>query len=135
MIRPTTLALATLGLSMASSVSASAWELRSFPHCDDGKVIAKIVHRFNWAEHHTWKRGFGIESVQRARQRRVEDRGPIPRRYCRGHAILSNGRHPTVHYLIEGGQGLAGTGFNVEFCVNGHDPWRTYDGSCRVLRR
>lgn len=40
-----------------------------------------------------------------------------------------------VVYVIEGGQGFAGTGYNVQFCIDGLDPWRVNDGHCRVVRR
>lgn len=123
----------------------------SFPQCDDAKVLGQIVKRFNKAEDNQWKRGFYLEDIRRVRERKVLGEGYenreitddyhdvpmneqlIPRRYCRGHAILTNGRHPTLFYLIEGGQGFAGNRFNVEFCVNGLDPWREFDGSCRAL--
>ncbi len=123
----------------------------SFPQCDDSKVLGQIVKRFNKAEDDQWNRGFYLEDIQRVRERKVLGEGYenravtddyhdvpmdeqlIPRRYCRGHAILTNGRHPTLFYLIEGGQGFAGNRFNVEFCVNGLDPWREFDGSCRTL--
>lgn len=125
---------------------------RSFPQCHDVKVLGMIIERFNWAEENTWHRGFYLADIERIRESSVRgdgfgnksalegydaqpaDERLIPRRYCRGHARLTNGRHPTVFYLIEGGQGFAGNSFNVEFCVNGLDPWREYDGSCRVLR-
>lgn len=143
---------------LASSSTASAGLLdpllqhRSFPQCHDTKVLGKIVERFNWAEDNTWHRGFYLMDIDRIRERTVLGHGYgepthaegydappaherlIPRRYCRAHALLTNGRHPTLFYLIEGGQGFAGNGFNVEFCINGLDPWREYDGSCRVLR-
>lgn len=54
------------------------------------------------------------------------------------------GRHPVpaerhfrreVLYLIEAGQGFAGTHHKVFFCIDGLDPWRVYDGHCRVLTR
>lgn len=40
-----------------------------------------------------------------------------------------------VLYLIEAGQGFAGTHHKVFFCIDGLDPWRVYDGHCRVLTR
>ena len=109
--------------------------LSTFPQCDDPGVLKFIVKRFNWAEKHTWQRGFDLDVITQPRERLVLDSEErlIPRRYCRGHAQLTNGRHPTVFYLIESGQGFAGTTHNVAFCVNGLDPWRTYDGNCRVL--
>jgi hypothetical protein len=114
-----------------------AQAFNTFPTCDDPKVMAKIIRRFNWAEHKTWHRGIELDTIQRARHRATLAGGKrlINRRYCRGHARLSNGRHPTVHYLIEQRQGFASIGWNVEFCVVGHDRWHVYGGTCRVLRR
>lgn len=127
--------LAPAGAAQAG-LSERGTPFQTFPECDDAKVLKKIVKRFNWAERNTWRRGFSLETVEDPRERSVREyeESLIPRRYCRGHAILTNGQHPTVFYLIEGGQGFTGTGFNVEFCVNGIDPWREYDGHCRVLR-
>ncbi|WP_299937327.1 hypothetical protein [uncultured Nitratireductor sp.] len=59
---------------------------------------------------------------------------PIERRYCRATARLSDGRDRAIWYLVEYGQGFAGLGNNVEFCVSGFDRWNVYDGGCRVLR-
>lgn len=59
---------------------------------------------------------------------------PIERRYCAATALLSSGDNRPIWYLIEYGQGFAGIGDNVEFCVSGFDRWNVYDGACRVLR-
>ena len=109
---------------------------KTFPECHDAKVLQTIVKRFNWAEDRTWKRGFHLDDVELARERMVQKStvSSIARRYCRGHARLTNGKHPTLYYLIEEGQGFAGNHFNVEFCLGGYDRWNEYDGSCRVLR-
>lgn len=107
--------------------------LKTFPHCNDPKVLHEIIERFNWAEEHTFQRGVKLEGLDYPRERVVDLGRQIPRRYCRADGFLSNGRHRTVLYLIEGGQGFSGTGFNVEFCVNGYDRWRVYNGSCRTL--
>lgn len=108
----------------------------SFPECHDSDVLNKIIERFNWAENRTWQRGFTLDDIERTRERLVQSSNvsPIPRRYCRGHALLSNGKHPTLYYLIEGGQGFAGNSYNVEFCISGLDEWNEYDGSCRAIR-
>lgn len=109
---------------------------KTFPECHDVKVLGSMIERFNWAEEKTWHRGIYLTDIQRVETRLEEgtNRYQIPRRYCRGHARLSNGRHPTVWYLIEGGQGFAGNKFHVRFCVNGFDRWNENDGSCRLLR-
>ena len=108
----------------------------SFPQCHDIEVLGMIVERFNRAEENTWHRGFYLKDIERVRQRIVQGThvSQIPRRYCRAHARLTNGRHPTLFYLIEGGQGFAGNKFNVEFCLGGLDRWNEYDGSCRAFR-
>lgn len=131
-----------LSVSIVAALATTAFAgqaqaFNKFPTCDDPKVLAKIVKRFNWAEHHTWQRGIELDTIQRARHRLTLAGGNrlINRRYCRGHARLSNGRHPTVHYLIEQRQGFASISWNVEFCVVGHDRWKVYSGTCRTIRR
>ena len=135
---------------MAVCISAFVWAVppvqaalldplfqrKAFPECHDTKVLATIVERFNWADRNTWFRGITIDHMERTGERLVQSTrvSDIPRRYCRGHAILSNGKHPTLYYLIEGGQGFAGNGFNVEFCISGFDNWNEYDGWCRAIR-
>jgi hypothetical protein len=127
--------IATVNLT-TPAVAGLLDAFKKFPECHDTKVLDKIVKRFNWAEDNTWQRGITLQTIERTRERLVQSTkiSSIPRRYCRGHAILSNGKHPTVFYLIEGGQGYSGTQFNVEYCISGFDEWREFDGSCRVLR-
>ncbi|GIL03259.1 MAG: hypothetical protein BroJett030_31580 [Alphaproteobacteria bacterium] len=138
------LAIALLAAAMApASASANYWPhhfqalFHTFPDCADANVSARIIERFNWADRNTWYRGIAITAIAGQYERTVEAFGPYPifRRYCRGEARLSDGRHETVYYMIERGMGLAGTGYKVEYCLPGHDPWRVYDGHCRVLRR
>lgn len=118
------------------SQSATAFAHGDFPACTNEKVLEKITKRFNKAEEDTWNRGFYLESISRPHghgQRGFED-SSINRHYCHAYANLSNGRTRKVHYLIEEGQGFAGFGWNVEFCVTGLDPWKIYDGYCRTVR-
>ena len=109
---------------------------KSFPQCHDVKVLGRVVERFNWAEEKTWHRGIYLKDIERVRERRVQNThtSGIPRRFCRGHARLTNGRHPTLFFMIEGGQGFAGNGFNVAFCIVGYDRWNEDNSSCRTLR-
>ncbi len=124
----------------ASSAQAGPLELllqkTTFPQCHETKVLGKIVERFNWAEEETWHRGIYMSDLADVRPRLVRDAEHrlVPRRYCRATATLTSGHHRTVFYLIEGGGGFAGNGFNLEFCVEGLDPWRVHNGSCRTLR-
>ena len=45
----------------------------------------------------------------------------IPRRYCSGEVMLSDGKMRTVHYSIIEDGGFAGFGQGVEWCVTGLD--------------
>ncbi|MEL6966568.1 MAG: hypothetical protein AAGM04_04220 [Pseudomonadota bacterium] len=108
-------------------------DLRTFPQCDDPKVLGKVIEKFNWAEANTWHRGFTVAGLVHPHERMTQSGYEIPRRYCRAQAALSNGKHRRMFYLIEGGQGLAGTGFHVEFCLQNRDEWRVYNGACRTL--
>lgn len=133
---------AVLGLTMSAAPNLQPAQagilephinLRSFPQCDDPKVLGKVIEKFNWAEVNTWHRGFTVADLVSPHERMTQSGYEIPRRYCRAQALLSNGKHRRMLYLIEGGQGLAGTGFNVEFCLQNRDEWRVYNGACRTL--
>ncbi len=125
------------GLAPASAgILDSLFQSKSFPQCDDVKVLGNIVERFNWAEENTWQRGVYMEDINRPDERveQGERVSEIPRRYCRASARLTNGSDRVLHYLIEGGQGFAGNSFNVEYCISGYDRWNEFDGWCRHLR-
>jgi len=56
----------------------------------------------------------------------------IPRRYCSGNVMLSDGKMHAVHYsIIEDGV-LAGFGQGVEWCVTGLDRNWAYNPGCRA---
>lgn len=73
-------------------------------------------------------------SVRRTRLEPATIDSPIERLYCSGTVRLTSGESRPIWYLIEYGQGFAGLGDNVEFCVLGFDRWNVYNGACRVLR-
>ena len=128
------LLLLGMGLGLSAGDARAFW-LAEFPACSEPEVLRRVTSRFNTSE--VYGRLTRILTVQHPTERTTEYFGPhpIPRRYCRGLAVLANGSSRNVWYLIEGGMGLAGTGFKVEMCLDGYDPWRVYDGACRTLRR
>lgn len=109
-----------------------------FPACESDKVLRKLVSRFNRTEKIYWShRGRKLEVVVNPHQHSENPfpDSPINRRYCHGDAIFLDGRKHRIHYLIEQGAGFAGFTWNVEYCIHGLDPWKYYDGRCRVLSR
>jgi hypothetical protein len=104
--------------------------------CEDPWVIGQIVGRFNWAEHKTWHRGFGISGVAAPRLRYNEFYGPglIRTRYCVAEAIFSHGRTEPVFYIVERRMGFASTDDGVTFCIPSLDRWRIYGAACSTVR-
>ncbi|MEZ5792802.1 MAG: hypothetical protein R3D34_19105 [Nitratireductor sp.] len=110
---------------------------QKFPYCEEARVAERIKSRFNWAENKHGYYGVAIAGIDRQHERKVVAFGmyPIERRYCRARAALSNGHYQTIHYRIEKGMGLAGVGWNVEFCIPGRDRWHVHGGWCRSINR
>lgn len=108
-----------------------------FPDCDAPFIERQIVERSNWAERTTFNYGVELQGFNSTQERVVETFGlsPIFRRYCRASGNMSDGKNRTVYYRISRGMGLAGTGYSLEFCIQGLDRWRVFDGNCRVLQR
>lgn len=148
--------LAASGLLAASPAHArpqvraedryQAYEGRT-PQCDDPAVLARIRSTFASKEAGYWGEPVEIVGFENVRQTAVRPWGMdhIPRRFCRGEAVLNETppkaplprgqwRHPrraVVYSIVEGG-GFAGYGFGVEWCVNGHDHNAAYAPSCRA---
>lgn len=106
--------------------------------CGEAWVLNKISRRFAYQVRNVpHLPNVQITDFRRINERRylpAEEDWPIGRRYCDARVALSDGRERTIWYLIEEGQGFAGIGDNVEFCVSGFDRWMVYDGACRILR-
>jgi len=134
---------ATASLSVAP-VSSFAADLPAYVDegggvCAEPWVLNRITHRFHHQVHNVpHLPDVDITDFRRIRERRylpaLGEERPIARRYCGATVALSDGRERSIWYLIEGGQGFASIGDNVEFCVSGFDRWMVYNGHCRVLR-
>lgn len=127
-----------LSLLVFASFAPPASARDTFPGCQSERVLKTLVKRFNHAEKVYWQsRGLILSDIANAHQHSVNPfpDSPINRRYCHGDAIFENGHKRRVHYLVEEDAGFAGFTWNVEYCVHGLDPWKYYDGRCRVLSR
>ena len=58
----------------------------------------------------------------------------IPRRYCTGEAMLTDGKVRRVHFSIIEDGGFAGYGQGVEWCVVGLDRNWAYNPACRAAK-
>ncbi len=127
------LVAASLFAFCCSTVMAAAGQI---PACDDASVLSTVSSRQAWAEANTWKDGITIAAVDRVGERHsmYPVFSSIERRYCAARANLTAARPTTLYYVVSAGQGFAGYGWNVEFCLSGHDPYRVYGADCQVLK-
>lgn len=117
-----------------STIAASAGSL---PDCDADAVLSTLTGRQAWAEAQTWKDGVTIAGIQAIRERRTEVGAvsAIDRRICSAKADLVGARRPvSLYYVVSAGEGFAGYGWNVEFCLSGRDPYRVYGADCKILK-
>ena len=130
-------ALALITIVLSTLPASAGWWSRywpSLPVCSDSEVLYKISAVAAWAERNTWHRGWYIRGIADAGETALNPTpSHIHRRYCRATAWLSDGRHTALIYVIEAGQGFAGVGWNVEYCLPAYDPWRVYDAWCHAI--
>jgi capsid protein len=106
--------------------------------CAENWVLNRITSGFSYQVRHVPNlpnvRIADFHNIYETRYLPAQERRPIGRTYCGAKVALSDGYSRDIWYLIEEGQGYAGLGHNVEFCVDGFDRWFVYNGRCRVLR-
>jgi hypothetical protein len=123
-----------LFLIVGVGAPAQAWWSKGYlPACISGPVVATIKQNFAYADRRTFHWGVGIKSFTGIHEtpQQIRSASLIARRYCRGTALLSDGRRSEVVYLIESKQGFASIGWRVQSCLPAYDPWHVYDGWCR----
>mgnify|MGYP003641203143 CR=1 FL=1 len=127
-----------ISLSLSSFTGpAMAFTGGVFQSCDSPEVLNYIQKRFVWTDRHLLKRGLAIDSITRTHRNRVKygnEYWSIPRLYCHGTAHMNDGHKRTIWWLIEGGMGFAGLRDNLEFCIDGLDPFKVHGAWCRSVR-
>lgn len=104
------------------------------PLCSSERVV-KAARKFLKRAHPIYRalEVTALDHVHEVTDRRFNP-SPLVRRYCRARATLENGKHTTAHFFIEEDSGFVGISWSVSVCLDGYDPWRVYDGRCRVAR-
>jgi hypothetical protein len=105
----------------------------------DGRVapceaaLATITSQFQEKESTFWNSALQITGYARIHETafRPWQSDNIPRRYCSGDVMLSDGRQHRVHYSIIEDGGFVGYGQGVEWCVTGLDRDWAYRPVCR----
>jgi len=99
-------------------------------------ALSKITEQFREKESTFWNSSLQITAFGRIHETafRPWQSDSIPRRYCSGDVMLSDGKQRTVHYSIIEDGGFSGVGQGVEWCVTGLDRNWAYNPGCRSAR-
>lgn len=106
------------------------------PACADPSVTGYIQSRFASRERKYWHTGLTIERIEEVRDVAFRPWGAdyVPRRFCTGIALLSDGVKRRVDYFVKEDLGLIGASWGLNWCVHGLDPNRAYAPDCKMAR-
>ena len=102
------------------------------PACDNSWALSTIRHRFGTKEGRFWNSDLRITDFADIREvafRPWAD-GTIPRRFCSGRALTSDGLWRFVRYSIVEDGGMIGANWGVQWCVVGVDRNWAYNPDC-----
>lgn len=104
------------------------------PACEAG--LGVIASRFAEKEGRFWNSDLQILGFESVRQTafRPWAKNTIPRRFCTGVALVSDGRRHKVDYWIGEDTGMIGATWGVEWCVAGLDRNWAYNPGCKMAR-
>ncbi len=152
--RLNTRGLRTLGVAAAAAMFTAAWCApvaasnwlektiylwgprydSQIPACDDLWALVTIQHRFATKEDRFWNSNLRIESIGQVKEvafRPWAD-GTIPRRFCTGRALTSDGKSHIVRFSIIEDGGMIGANWGVQWCVVGVDRNWAYNPACKA---
>jgi hypothetical protein len=103
------------------------------PACDNSWALSTIRSRFGSKERRFWNSELQIVNFDQIREvaYRPWADATIPRRWCAGKALISDGLWRTVRYSIVEDGGMIGASWGVEWCVVGVDRNWAYNPNCK----
>jgi hypothetical protein len=140
------LGLALSAVSLSQSRAANWFEknfwlpgpeyFRDMPACDFGPALDRITSNFLSKETRFWNSELKIVGIENIRETAVLAWAAqsIPRRFCSGTALISDGAKRAIYYSIGEDTGMIGMDFGVNFCVVGLDRNSAYGPACRAAR-
>jgi len=139
--------MALIELVRTAPVHAANWLEKNFwlsgprydavlPACDSGWVLSTIRSRFSTKEGRFWNSDLSIVDVGPVKQVafRPWAEETIPRRFCSGKVLVSDGRWRAMYYSIIEDGGMIGAKWGVEWCVVGLDRNWSYNPNCKMAR-
>ncbi len=138
-----TLAAMLFVAAFSAPVAAASWLEKNFylsgprfdsqlPTCD--QALSTIQRRFATKEGRFWNSNLQITDFDRIREvaYRPWADGTIPRRFCSGRALTSDGHWHTLRYSIIEDGGMIGWNWGVQWCVVGLDRNWAYNPACQA---
>jgi hypothetical protein len=100
------------------------------------RALGTISNQFEEKERTFWNSSLQITAYGRIHEIafRPWQSDNIPRRYCSGDVMLSDGKMRTVHYSIIEDGGFASFSQGVEWCVTGLDRNWAYNPACKAAK-
>ena len=104
------------------------------PACEDPAALGKIMARFSEKESKFWNSTLQIVEFDRVREVAFRPWAvdTIPRRFCTGTVLVSDGKKRRVNYSIIEDGGMIGGTWGVEWCVLGLDRNWAYNPHCKM---
>ncbi len=108
----------------------------ALPACNEPAALWKIQRTFASKEGRFWNSELTIVSFDRVHEiaTRPWAEGSIPRRFCSGRALMSDGRWRRIDYAIIEDGGMIGGSWGVQWCVVGLDRNWAYAPGCKMAR-
>ncbi len=116
----------------ASELSLDSYNA-NLPACGDPSVLSNISWNFENKEVKFWNSSLKIIGFERVEQVAWRPWGLdyIPRRYCTGTVIVSDGYKRRVNFSIREDLGFIGIGWSTESCIDGFDRNYAYAPHCK----
>ena len=105
----------------------------NLPPCADQYVLGEISNKFSTAEDRFWNTSLRIAAFERIRETGWRPWGlsKIPRRFCSGVVIMSDGRKRRIDYSVREGLSFLGASWGTEWCITGLDREYAYAPWCK----
>ena len=99
-------------------------------------ALDRIIANFRTKEFGFWNSELRIVGVEDIKETAVMPWAAqsIPRRFCSGTAVISDGQRHPMYYSIAEDTGMIGMDWGVNFCVEGLDRNWAYNPACRAAR-
>jgi len=106
------------------------------PPCDHPNALSTIQSRFSTKESRFWNSNLQLVDFDQIRETafRPWADGTIPRRFCSGRVLVSDGRWRPVYFSIVEDGGMVGWTWGVEWCVVGIDRNWANNPMCQMAK-